>query len=303
LEKIETDLLYKRNIIVVHGNDWHEGVLGIVASKLTERYEKPSVVISVKNGIGKGSARSVNYIDITQSFKTADNYLLKYGGHKLAAGLTIPYDNISMFSNELNTYIGTIIDEENSYNEIKVDAVLKVSDINLKLYDEIQKFEPFGSGNPKPVLAIREATLKNIRKVGKDGSHLSFTLSQGSIDISAIGFGKVSILEKVLSMPNSYIVTLSENIFNEKRNIQLILHNVEESETIDYKIDEKKIKALKFQINKAKSKIVKTDIFMLVEKLNNLYNTKITAEEIICMLKKTDNIQYALKNDILYIKK
>lgn len=303
LEKIETDLLYKRNIIVVHGNDWHEGVLGIVASKLTERYEKPSVVISVKNGIGKGSARSVNYIDITQSFKTADNYLLKYGGHKLAAGLTIPYDNISMFSNELNTYIGTIIDEENSYNEIKVDAVLKVSDINLKLYDEIQKFEPFGSGNPKPVLAIREATLKNIRKVGKDGSHLSFTLSQGDCDISAIGFGKVSILEKVLSMPNSYIVTLSENIFNEKRNIQLILHNVEESETIDYKIDEKKIKALKFQINKAKSKIVKTDIFMLVEKLNNLYNTKITAEEIICMLKKTDNIQYALKNDILYIKK
>jgi hypothetical protein len=111
------------------------------------------------------------------------------------------------------------------------------------------------------------------------------------------------MLEKVLSIPDSYIVTLSENIYRGLRNIQLVLHNVEESEEFDYKIDPEKLKILEFQINKAKSKTIKTDIFMLVEKLNKLYNTRITAEEIICMLKKADGIKYAIKNSILYIKK
>jgi hypothetical protein len=128
-------------------------------------------------------------------------------------------------------------------------------------------------------------------------------LSREGCSIPVIGFGKIGMLEKILSIPYSYIVHLNENIFNGKRSVQLILHNVEEQENFDYKIDDEKIKILKILINKTKSKIIKTDIFMLVEKLNKLYNTKITAEEIVCILKKADNIQYALKNDILYIKK
>ena len=111
------------------------------------------------------------------------------------------------------------------------------------------------------------------------------------------------MLEKVLSIPNSYMVHLSENIYNGRRSVQLILNNVEEQDIFEYKIDEEKMKILNFLINKAKSKIIKTDIFMLVEKLNKLYNTKITAEEIVCMLKVADNIQYTFKNDMLYIKK
>lgn len=303
VEKIEADFLYKKNAIVVHGRDWHEGVIGIVASRLTEKYNKPSVVISVKDGIGKGSARSLEHIDIFESFKCTDCYLEKYGGHKLAAGLTILEKNINYFTNELNNHIDTIIDQEHNYNEIKIEALLKISDINLRLYDEINMFEPFGSGNPKPLLGIKEAGLKNIKKVGKEGNHISFTLSQGPYTIPVIGFGKIGILEKVLSMPTSYIVHLNENTFKDMRSVQLVLHNVEDQEVFDYKIDEEKMKVLKSLINKTKSKIIKTDIFMLVEKLNKLYNTKITAEEIVCMIKKAANIQYALKNDILYIKK
>ena len=303
VEKIESDFLYKKNVIVVYGQDWHEGVIGIVASRLTEKYNKPSIVISVKDGIGKGSARSLDYIDIFESFKCSDCYLEKYGGHKLAAGLTILEKNINYFTNELNNHIGTIIDEEYNYNEIKVDAILEASDINLRLYDEINRFEPFGSGNSKPLLALRDVNLKNIRKVGKDGNHISFLLSKGEHNIPVIGFGKISMLEKVLSIPSSYIVHLNENIYKGRRSIQLILYNVEDQDNFDYKIDEEKMKVLKSLINKTKSKIIKTDIFLLVEKLNKLYNTKITAEEIVCMIKKADNIQYAFKNDILYIKK
>lgn len=303
VEKIETEFLYKRNVIVVYGNDWHEGVIGIVASRLTEKYSRPSVVISVKDGIGKGSARSLESVDIFESFKCTDCYLEKYGGHKLAAGLTIAEKNINSFAEELNSHIGSIIDEESNYKLIKVDSILKISDISLKLYDEINLFEPFGAGNPKPLLGLREASLKNIRKVGKDGSHLSFLLYQDGLSIPVIGFGKIGILEKVLSKPDSYIVYLNENIFNGKRSAQLILNNVEDQETFEYKVDDEKMKVLNFLINKTKSKIIKTDIFLLVEKLNRLYNTKITAEEIVCMLKVSDNIQYAFKNDMLYIKK
>jgi single-stranded-DNA-specific exonuclease len=300
-EKIESNFLYKNNVMVVYGNDWHEGVLGIVASRLTEKYNKPCVVISIKDEIGKGSARSLEYVDIFESFKAVDSYLEKYGGHKLAAGLTILEKNINSFTNELNNYIGSCIEEE--CNQIKADAILNISDIDLKLYDEINKFEPFGSGNQKPLLALRDVSLKNIRRVGKEGKHISFMLYSGGLHIPVIGFGKIGILEKVLSMPRSYIVSLSENIYNDTRSVQLFLNDVEEQEEFDYKIDVKKLKTLEFLINKTKSKIIKTDIFILVEKLNKRYNTKITAEEIICMLKAADNIQYALKNDILYIKK
>jgi single-stranded-DNA-specific exonuclease len=301
VKKIESDFLYKNNVMVVYGDNWHEGVLGIVASRLTEKYYKPCVVISVKDGIGKGSARSVEHVDIFESFKHADSYLEKYGGHKLAAGLTILEKNINSFTNELNNYMGSTTDDE--YNQIRADAILNISDINLRLYDEINRFEPFGSGNPKPLLALRDVSIKNIRKVGKEGKHISFMLSDGDRHIPVIGFCKIGILEKILSMPQSYIVSLSENIYNDSRSIQLFLHGVEEHEEFDYKIDVNKLKALEFLINKTKSKIIKTDLFILVEKLNKRYNTKITAEEIICMLKKADNIQFALKNDILYIKK
>lgn len=301
VNNIETNFLYKKNIIVVYGENWHEGVLGIVASKLTEKYERPTVVISLKDGIGKGSARSVEYINIFEAFKSSDSYLIKYGGHKLAAGLTIFEKNINIFANELNNYIQCECVHE--FNEIDLDAFVHVGDISFELYDEICRFEPFGAGNPKPVLAINDADLKNIRKVGKAGNHVSFVLSKNGKEVAVIGFGKINLLEKLLSKPSAYVVTLSLNEFNGKKTIQLVLQNVEEHDDFEYIIDEEKMKVLNSIINKTKSKIIKTDIFMLVEKLNKLYNTKITAEEIICMLKKADNIQYALKNDMLYIKK
>ncbi|HNZ82889.1 MAG TPA: single-stranded-DNA-specific exonuclease RecJ [Sedimentibacter sp.] len=300
VKKIESDFLYKNNVIVIHGYDWHEGVLGIVASKLTEKYYKPCVVISVKDGTGKGSARSLEHVDIFESLNACDSYLEKYGGHKLAAGLTVLEENINSFTNELNNYIGSNDDEE---YYLRADAILGINDMNLRLFDEINNFEPFGSGNQKPILALRDVSLKNIRKVGPEGKHISFMLSNEGQSIPVIGFGKITLLGKVLSMPKSFIVSLSENLYNGSRSIQLILQDVEDREELDYKIDAGKLKTLEFLINKSKSKIIRTDIFMLVEKLNKRYNTKITAEEIICMLKKAENIQYALKNEILYIKK
>lgn len=303
VRKIEADLLYKKNILVVFGTNWHEGVLGIVSSKLTEKYDRPSVVISVKDGVGKGSARSMNYLNIYEAFKYADQYLVKYGGHKLAAGLTIKEENISKFACELNNYIEMNILEEDKVKDIVVDTFIECKDISYKLYNEITMFEPFGHGNPKPVFALENSNIKDIRRVGKNQNHLSFRLSDKNKELPVIGFSKISILEKILTRPSSYIVSIENNEYNGKSNLQLVLLNVGESEDFDYIVNENKNKILNSMINKSKSKIIKTDIFLLVEKLNKIYNTKTTAEEIICILKKNENIQYVLKNDILYIKK
>lgn len=302
IKKIEQGFLYKKNVIVVSGNDWHEGVLGIVASKLTETYEKPSIVISVKDNMGKGSARSLDYIDIFEAFKTFDYLFNKFGGHKLAAGLTIPEKNINLLMNELNNYIGNINLNQSVYKDINVDAEINLSDVTLDLFKELSLFEPFGAGNQKPLFKVSHTSIKNLRKLGKEGKHLSFILKEGENEATIIGFNKMSVLEKILLKPSAFGVNIGVNEFNNKKNIQLILQNVEDSEKLSCEIDDEKTKILYSIINKTKSKIMKIDIFLLVEKINKLYNTKITAEEIVCILKNTNKVEYALKNDILYIK-
>ena len=303
LNKIEVECLYKKNIIVVHGMNWHEGVLGIVSSKITEKYDLPSIVISVKDGIGKGSARSLSYLNIYEALKNTDAYLIKYGGHKLAAGLTIKGDYINQFSNELNKYVDKELSGEERYREIEVDSYINLDEINYRLHDEVSSFEPFGHGNPKPVFALKDVTLRDLKRVGVNKNHLSFKLSQGEKEISVIGFGKINMLENILSKPSSYIVSINNNEYKGNQNLQLHLINTEDADDFDCAMDDSKIKIVNSIINKSKSKIIKTDIFKLVEKMNKLYNTKITAEDIICILKKDNNIQYVLKNEILYVKK
>ncbi len=303
IKKIEEDSLYKKNIILVYGANWHEGVLGIVSSKITEKYEKPSIVVSIKEGIGKGSARSLDYLNIYEALKNVEQYLCKYGGHKLAAGLTLNVENINQLYNELNKYIDKIVLNELEFKELEVDSYIESKDITYRLYDEIYKFEPFGHGNQKPIFALKKAVVKDLKRVGKIGNHLSFKIGGYDNDIPVIGFGKIGLLEKILTKPSSLIVSINENEFRGNKKLQLVLINVEEKNKLDCDIDENKMKIINSIINKSKSKIIKTDIFKFVEKLNNLYNIKTTEEEVICILRKDENIEYVLKEDILYIKK
>jgi single-stranded-DNA-specific exonuclease len=227
IKKIEENSLYKKNIIIVYGCDWHEGVLGIVSSKITEKYEKPSIVISVKNGIGKGSARSLEYLNIYEALKNVEQYLCKYGGHKLAAGLTLNIENITPLYIELNKYIDKIMSKELDFKEIQVDSYIESKDITYRFYDEIYKFEPFGHGNPKPVFSLKNVAIKDLKRVGKLGNHVSFKVVDSKSDVPVIGFGKIHLLEKILTKPSSLIVSINENEFRGNKKLQLVLLNVE----------------------------------------------------------------------------
>ena len=134
VEIIEKNFLYKKHVIVVGGNDWHEGVIGIVASRITEKYNRPSVVLSIKDKVAKGSSRSLEYLDIFQALTACSNLLTRYGGHKLAAGLTLDSDNIDNLSIEINKYADNIKDEVVAEKVITVDSYIELSNVSLELY-------------------------------------------------------------------------------------------------------------------------------------------------------------------------
>ncbi|QSX06331.1 single-stranded-DNA-specific exonuclease RecJ [Sedimentibacter sp. zth1] len=303
IKKIEDNFLYKKNIIVVSGENWHEGVLGIVASRITEKYGKPTIVISVKGEIGKASARSLEYLDIYESLCTVDYLLDKFGGHKLAAGLTIKKSNINEFYNELNKYIDRIVNKDSVQKVICVDSYINVKNINYTLYEEIRRFEPYGHGNSKPLFAVVDFSIYNLKMVGKDKNHISFTIVDDNLSIKAIGFDKITILQKILLSPPSIIVSINENEFRGNKELQLILHDIEDFIYEKQDIDSNKIRIVNSVINKTKSKIIKTNIFDFANKISRLYNTEITVDNIICILENESNIEYILKNGILYIRK
>lgn len=303
VEKIERDLLFKNNVIVVCGENWHDGVLGIVSSRITEKYDKPSIVVSFKDDIGKASARSLDYLNIYEALKSVDYLLDKFGGHKLAAGLTIKKSNINKFICELNKYVDSIVNVNEIEKIIDIDSYIHLSDIDKKLYNELLKFEPFGHGNRKPLFAVENFEIFDIKRVGKNKKHISFMLKDGKYIIKVIGFDKIKLLEKLLTNPPSLIININENEFRGNVNLQLVLKDIADFDYQKICIDDNKVKVVNSVINNAKSKVIKADIFDFSEKLTMLYNSSITPSDIICILNNENIVEYVLRNDLLYIRR
>jgi len=144
----ENNLSKKYNSIILHNDDWHPGVVGIVAARLVERYHLPSIVLTTVNGVAKGSARSINGFNVYEALKSCESLLVKYGGHYYAAGLEIEISNIEKFRDAFNEITSNQISEENKLHEIDIDCEIKLSDINSYFASMLKYFEPFGPGNP-----------------------------------------------------------------------------------------------------------------------------------------------------------
>jgi len=153
--------------IVVANKNWHRGVVGLVASKVTDAYYRPSFMISIENDIGYGSARSIEEFDVTEALSKASDILINYGGHKQAAGFSIKSDYISAFKKILNDYASKVLKPENLNPRIIVDAQLSFKSIHPKLWQELTNFEPFGIGNPKPVFLTRSVKINSKKAYDK----------------------------------------------------------------------------------------------------------------------------------------
>jgi single-stranded-DNA-specific exonuclease len=188
LDRINKGGLDAGKVIVVSGENWHRGVIGIVASKLVEHFGKPSVVISVEDGEATGSARSVEGFNIYDALKSCGDILVRFGGHEMAAGFTIIspgyIDCLRKALNDLPV-IECLQDEFES--GIYIDEFATAEDLCLERINELEKLKPFGTGNPKPVLGCRNMRILEKRCVG-GGKHLKMTLDCGGRPVDAIGF-------------------------------------------------------------------------------------------------------------------
>jgi len=228
---IGSDDRYKaRKSIVVHKADWHKGVIGIVASRLTEEFYKPTIVLANSNGLASGSARSVSGFDIYKAIDSCRDLLETFGGHMYAAGLSMKEENILLFTERFEKYVSENILEEQTYPQIDIDAVLQFNDITPKFFRVLKQFAPFGPGNMKPIFASKKVLdFGTSRLVGKEQEHLKLELidtsSENVMNGIAFRMHEYNAHLKALN-PLDICYTLEENNFNGNTTIQLMIRDI-----------------------------------------------------------------------------
>lgn len=200
-QKIELDTLieaeamigegYADRGIVLHSGRWHPGVIGIVASKLVDRFWRPVVMLSVDGGVGKGSARGISGFNLLEGLEKCSAHLTRYGGHKAAAGMSLPEGNIDKFREEFIGYVNRALTDADLVREITIDAVVNLSELDLRAVNEINGLAPFGAGNATPVLCLRDADIISSEVVG--GKHLRMRISQQNFSGRGIAFNRASL--------------------------------------------------------------------------------------------------------------
>ena len=181
----EPDRLLDR-VLVVEGEDWHHGVIGIVAARLVEKYGKPCIVLSLTGGEARGSGRSVEGFSLFEAVSACAPLLTRYGGHPMAAGMTLPLENVAQFRHRLNAFAAQ--QGEMPVPELTLDCRLNPATLQVKLCDMLAQLEPFGEGNPPPLFGLYNMTLMEITPVG-EGRHLRLTLRKEDAVVRCMRFG------------------------------------------------------------------------------------------------------------------
>ncbi|MGL4568352.1 MAG: single-stranded-DNA-specific exonuclease RecJ, partial [Fusobacteriaceae bacterium] len=185
ISSIERKKLDENSLILVANKEFHHGVIGIVASKILDRYYKPTIIMEIdeENGTAKGSCRSTEAFNMIEGLTKFSHYLLKFGGHHGAAGFSIALENLDKFYNEFNQYCHSVLNEEDTLKPIKIAEDISAYKIGFNLMENLKKLEPYGFDNPTPLFSMRECTISDIRAIGKDLNHISLTLVKNGIEI------------------------------------------------------------------------------------------------------------------------
>lgn len=194
------DAADRRAIVLAH-EDWHPGVIGIVASRLVETFHRPTVLLGIdrEKNEAKGSGRSVDGVDLHAAMQTCADHCTKFGGHAMAAGLTIPPENIDAYRQQLVAAVNDRLTIEELCPEVKINAEIKLRDCQLPLFNQLERLAPFGRSNPKPRLLVRGAvTARPGQRMGGEGKHLSLSLrDEYGTGIRAVGFGLGDLAEEL----------------------------------------------------------------------------------------------------------
>lgn len=218
LQRVGEELEDEQRTIVLADGRWHAGVIGIVASRLVERFHRPVVLIALADGCGKGSARSIRGFHLFQGFQHCSQHLLGYGGHQYAAGLSIDQGSVAVFATEFERYARQQLAEEDLIPVRHYDAEVLLEDIDRTLFDEIQALAPFGNGNPEPLLVCRDVRAQKPSIVA--GKHIRMSVQQDGYSHPCIAFGLAERLAE-LGEPVDILFTLSLNCWRGRETLQL----------------------------------------------------------------------------------
>jgi len=224
--------LHNDRAIVLAGSDWHSGVIGIVASKIKEEYNRPTVIISYdENGVGKGSARSISGVDLYKALSASSEFLEDFGGHAMAAGLTVKKQNFDEFKKTFTRYTNENTTEEDLIPTISLDGILKLRDVNSRFIDFLDKLAPYGPGNMRPNFASKKVEVVGNPRVIGNGDHIVFKVRQNQKIISAIGFNMSEQYEKLikgLPLDLAYVVEVNE--WQGRKTVQLNIRDIKMSD-------------------------------------------------------------------------
>lgn len=226
-----------RHALVIHDESWHLGVIGIVASRLVERFYKPTILLGLSNGVAKGSARSIDGVNVYDALKACSDLLLEFGGHDHAAGMSLAVENVPAFQRRFDEAVGAAITPELLVPAINVDALVEIDDVDGRFWAVLKQFAPFGPSNDRPVFQSNRLRLtRPPRSVGRGGKHLKFVVANGSShSMGAIGFGlghRSDVLEESWKkgVPLDVLYSVDENHWKGRTTLQLKAKDVRLSE-------------------------------------------------------------------------
>jgi len=229
LALLETEAHDGRHFVVVAGDGWHQGVIGLAASRIAEKLYRPTIVLSLREGFGHGSARSISNFHLLNALDVAEDLFEQYGGHAAAAGMKIKLENIADLRERLNAYAAKTLTDDDLIPELKIDALLTSRSLSLDLVDELSGFEPFGSGNPKPIFVTRDLVLRDEPFVMKD-KHLKLKLI--GLDervFEAVWWDGVERSKGQTLKPNTRIelaYVAEANVWQGNRRLQLVVEDL-----------------------------------------------------------------------------
>lgn len=228
LEMISSDVNFeKKKVIVLANENWHQGVIGIVASRITERFYKPCILISHSNGTGKGSGRSISTFNLFDSLSHCSDLLTDFGGHSAAAGLSINMSELDAFSEKINKYADSMLSADDMIPLVKIDCNISPSSISVQSAKLIAKLEPFGVGNEKPVFSLMDAAVVYAGAVGNEKQHMRLKISRDGMEVNCIGFSMGKYLEFIKSGSRVDLAfTLEINSYMGNESAQLVLKDI-----------------------------------------------------------------------------
>ncbi len=231
LEYIENNPEIKNDqILIIPHKDWHHGIVGIVSSKITEKFYKPSILFAIDDNEAKGSGRSISGYNLFEALENCSDLLEKFGGHELAAGLSIKTENIEKLREAINKNAAVKIDENALIPTVSVDAVIKPTYITLETVDEINRLQPFGVENPSPVFAVKNIKIHKISTMS-DKKHLRMTLLKEGKFLDAVGFGMGEYYNYLKEGDFINVAFgLDINDYKGYKNVQLILKDIKHAE-------------------------------------------------------------------------